>query len=264
MEPLDLLLPIGYSLVVWWCSTILILYLDGLPRRTYTVSFAAASFLAALSLIGIKVGAQDVRTSGAFLSFTYAIVVWGWHEMAFLMGIIAGPRKSGLVEGASEWQRFTAAIEAILFHELALIATALGIVYLTWEQPNQTGTATFLILWMMRLSAKLNLFLGVRNRFESFLPEALRYLASYFGRANFNLLIPVSLVATAYLAMQLWESALLPGHSPHVVYGEALLASLVSLAGLEHLFLVLPFRTETLWQPALRKYPASRPTSLTS
>ena len=37
-------------------------------------------------------------------------------------------------------------------------------------QPNQVATWTFALLWVMRLSAKFNLFLGVRNRGEEFGP----------------------------------------------------------------------------------------------
>ena len=39
-------------------------------------------------------------------------------------------------------------------------------VALTWGGANQVGTWTFLVLWVMRLSAKLNVFLGVPNLTE--------------------------------------------------------------------------------------------------
>ena len=47
---------------------------------------------------------------------------------------------------------------------------------LTRDGANQVGLWTFVILWAMRQSAKLNVFLGVRNLSEEFLPEHLRYL----------------------------------------------------------------------------------------
>ena len=62
----------------------------------------------------------------------------------------------------------------ILYHELAIVATALAVVAVTWGGANQVGTWTFLLLWAMRLSAKLNVFLGVPNLTEQFLPEHLR------------------------------------------------------------------------------------------
>jgi putative photosynthetic complex assembly protein 2 len=46
------------------------------------------------------------------------------------------------------------------------------------RQPNQVGTGTFAVLWVMRISAKLNLFLGVRNLSEELLPPHLAYLGA--------------------------------------------------------------------------------------
>ncbi|MFZ9407407.1 MAG: FAD-dependent oxidoreductase, partial [Burkholderiaceae bacterium] len=53
-------------------------------------------------------------------------------------------------------------------------------------------------LWCMRASAKLNLFLGVRNLGLEFLPSHLNYLQHYFRKAPMNLLMPWSIsLATA-------------------------------------------------------------------
>jgi putative photosynthetic complex assembly protein 2 len=59
-------------------------------------------------------------------------------------------------------------VRAILWHELGILAVGLVIVAITWNAPNQVGTGTFVVLWVMRTSAKLNLFLGVRNLSEEF------------------------------------------------------------------------------------------------
>ena len=62
-----------------------------------------------------------------------------------------------------------------LYHELAIIGSAIAIVALTWHQPNQIGMWTFMVLWWMHQSAKLNVFFGVRNLNEEFLPEHLTF-----------------------------------------------------------------------------------------
>ena len=48
----------------------------------------------------------------------------------------------------------------------------------------------------MRESAKLNLFLGVRNLSEEFLPAHLAYLQSYFRRRSMNMLFPFSVTVS--------------------------------------------------------------------
>ena len=45
---------------------------------------------------------------------------------------------------------------------------------------NRYGLWTFLVLWIMRQSAKLNLFFGVPNLGEQYLPAHLQEALSYF------------------------------------------------------------------------------------
>ena len=52
---------------------------------------------------------------------------------------------------------------------------------------------TFMPLWLMRTSAKLNVFLGGINLGEEFLPPHLRYLLSFMARRPMNVLMPLSL-----------------------------------------------------------------------
>ena len=52
-------LPILYTLFVWWFSTGLILYLDGLPRPTFRWSMAGASAVLAGALYGLAASSAD-------------------------------------------------------------------------------------------------------------------------------------------------------------------------------------------------------------
>jgi putative photosynthetic complex assembly protein 2 len=245
-------LPVAFALFVWWFSTGLILLLDGLPRRTFPWSMAAISALALVALWGLARTSDDASVAGAYLAFTCAVLVWAWQEMSFLTGTVTGPRKHACAPGCGGWRHFVHAIEAILWHELALIATAIVVVALTWGGANQVGTWTFMILWAMRQSAKLNLHFGVRNLSEEFLPDHLRYLKSFFSRKPMNLLFPVSVTAATVVATLLMQRALVADAGAHEIAGLMLLSALLWLAIVEHWFLVLPLPATALWNWSLR------------
>ena len=127
------------------------------------------------------------------------------------------------------------------------------IVVLAWHQPNQVGTGAFFVLWIMRLSAKVNLFLGVRNFTEKFVPQHLRYMLSYFRRARLNPLMPVSLLLASAMVVRLGQDSLAVDADAFLVASRTLMATLLALAVLEHLFLTLPIPDAMLWSWAIRK-----------
>lgn len=245
-------LPVLFTLLLWWFSTSVILYLDGLPRWTFRWSLLSATLLLALALYCLAVTSTDTSVGGAYLAFTSGVLVWAWQEVSFLMGFVTGPRRSACPDGCSGWQHFGHAIQAILYHELALIAAAAAVVAVTWDGPNQTGTWTFLILWAMRTSAKLNLFLGVRNLSAELLPDHLRYLKGFFTKRPMNLLFPLSVTAATVVATALVQTAVHPATSEFQAAGLTFLATLMALAILEHWLLVLPLPTTALWRWGLR------------
>lgn len=188
---------------------------------------------------------------GAYAAFVGALLVWGWNEMAFLLGFVTGPRTAACPAGCGGWRHFGHAVETLLYHELALAVSALAVLALTAGAPNPVGAWTFLVLWAMRLSTKLNVFLGVPNLSEEFLPEQLRYLRQFFTRKPMNLLFPLS-VTLATVATALVVQAALDATSPGEVVGRTLVAALMGLAVLEHWFLVLPLPSGELWRWGLR------------
>jgi putative photosynthetic complex assembly protein 2 len=172
--------------------------------------------------------------------------------VAFLLGIVTGPRRTPCPEGAVGWARARLAFQAVRHHELALVVLALAVLAVTWGAPNQTGWWTFVVLWTMRQSAKLNVFLGVRNLNEGFLPAHLKYLQTYFTRKGMNWLFPVSVAVATMAVIPVWRAAFAPGASAFEVASYSLLGSLLGLAILEHWFLVLPLPSEALWKWGLR------------
>jgi putative photosynthetic complex assembly protein 2 len=241
-----------YTVLFWWLSTGLILYLDGLPRGTHRWSLLGANAVLVAALFGLTVSRGDTSAAGAYLSFSCAILVWGWLEINFLIGKITGPRTAECPAGCSDWQRFIFAVQTLAYHEIALLVAAGIVSAITWDAPNQIGFLTYAVLWGMRTSAKLNMFLGVRNHYETFLPEHLSHLKSYFARKPVNLLFPVSVAASLTLSAFLWEAALANAASAYQVTGFGLVATLASLALLEHIFLVIPLRTEAMWNWAMQ------------
>ncbi|WP_237213440.1 putative photosynthetic complex assembly protein PuhE [Falsiroseomonas oryziterrae] len=252
-------LPALFTLLVWWSSTGLIIYLDGLRRETFRWTMLGATTLLLAGLFGLHALAWDTSTAGAWLGFVCGVLCWAWIEIAFLTGLVTGPRRTAIPPTTRGWPRLKAAIAVILWHELAIIVMAAAIVALTWQAPNQIGTWTFLAFWAMRQSAKLNVYLGVRNLSEAFLPDHLRYLESYFARRPMNVLFPLSVLAGVVACAQLAMAALAPGATGHEAVGFTLLATLVALGLLEHIFMVLPFSADALWRWGLASRPAAKP-----
>jgi putative photosynthetic complex assembly protein 2 len=244
----DYVLPVVFVLLAWWGSTGVVFWLDGLPRRTFQWSMLGATLMLVMAVLGLAVLRYDTSVRGAYLGFACGLGAWAWHEMAFLMGFVSGPRRVRSTPGARGWPRFVEAVQAVLWHELAILATAIVMVMVTLDAPNQTGTWIFVALAGMRLSTKLNLFLGVRNRSESLLPPHLRYVGSYFGQAQMNGLFPVSVTVATLLAAGVVQRLMAPGLDDGGRAGLTLVATLLVLATLEHWFLVLPLPVNELWR----------------
>lgn len=252
-------LPALYAVLVWWFSTGLILLLDHSPRTTHAASMVAGTAVLALALWAIGASAGDASAGGAYTAFTAALLVWGWQEMSYYMGFVSGPRTLGCPPGARGFARFRAAAATSLWHEAAIVAGGLAILALTWRQPNLFALWTYLVLWGMNLSARLNLFLGVRNLNAEFLPEHLAYLGSYLRVRAMNPLFPVSVMAAGLATGALVLAALGEGLTAHEVAGLSILATLMALATLEHGFLMLPLPSAALWQWSLPKLSPPRP-----
>jgi putative photosynthetic complex assembly protein 2 len=249
---LDAAPPILFAILSWWIGTGAVIVLDGLPRRTFRTTLVVTGLFAVLGLFGMWALRDEASPIGAYLGFACGIVVWGWHELAFLMGWVTGPRKRRCPPDARGWRRFVLATRAVIHHELALFATLLLIAAMSWSSDNRVGLWTFAILWVMRLSSKLNLFMGVRNVSEEFIPEHLRYLVSYFKKAPMNPLMPFSLLASSVALFGLARHAWADASSPFSAVGVGLVMTLLALAILEHIFLVLPVPDAVLWRWALK------------
>jgi putative photosynthetic complex assembly protein 2 len=251
-DVMSVALPIVFAVFIWWFSTGIVMLLDGLPRTTFRWSHLISSLLAVGAFAGLVHTADQLTTAGVFCAFTCALLVWGWHELSFLTGWVTGPRQRALDAGTRGWPRFVQALGTILWHELAILASGVLIAALTWGDANQTGTATFAVLWFMRISAKLNVFLGVRNLSLQLLPPHLRYLGSYFRKRRMNLLFPFAVTAATVVAVLMGGQALYHAGDSAAATGLWLVTTLLVLAIVEHWLLVLPLEATALWRWAMR------------
>ena len=65
--------PALYTLLLWWFSTGVILYLNGLPRATHKWTMGAATVLLGISLLGVAVTASDSVDEAALLCSVMAV-----------------------------------------------------------------------------------------------------------------------------------------------------------------------------------------------
>jgi putative photosynthetic complex assembly protein 2 len=242
-------LPILFTIIVWWGSTGVILYLNGLPRATFKWSLAALSILAFGALGGLWLTSTDTSTSAAYWAFACGLTVWSWPTAAFYFGYLAGPRTTAFNPGVGV-SRFRAATETMAYQEVTYIFGAV-LVYALTAGGHQFGLWTYLLLWAMHTSGKLNMFFGVPNLSEEFFPPHLSYLTSYMRHRPMNLLFPLSVTLATIIGVTMIRLAgsAVPGSVDAT--GWLLLGTLTGLGVIEHWFLVLPIPAMALWNWSL-------------
>jgi putative photosynthetic complex assembly protein 2 len=247
-------LAVAIVLFLWWFSTGVILYLDGLSRDTFRWSLAGSTVLAALSLAALAATRNDTSAFGAYAAFLAGLLVWAWNEILFLTGTVTGPRRTVAPERGNGFSRFIAAVETLLWHELLLIVSLVAVYLVTLNGANQVGFWTMAVLWIMRVSTKLNIYLGVLNVTEEFLPKDLKYIKTYFGRRQINLLFPFSVTASTVVTGWVAAFAAHGTATPFDSLALTLIATLLALGVLEHWLLVLPLPAADIWRWGLKSH----------
>jgi putative photosynthetic complex assembly protein 2 len=235
----------------WWFFTGIIL----LIVRLYDPSSAdqrrrlcVATLPVALGGLGLYAwGLSDSSLNSVYLSFLSVLLIWGWIELCFLTGQITGPNHTECPQNIAPWERFIRAWGTIAYHEILLLAVLGLMIYASVGAENLFGLWTYIILYFARVSAKLNLFLGVPRINVEFVPHALRHLTSHFRVASVNWLFPVSSVALSF-ALACWIERLWAVQSPADIAGFSLLTALTALALFEHWVMVLPLPDAKLWR----------------
>lgn len=247
------------TLFLWWFSTGIILWrvrvADNGTAQDHLNSVIFGLPLLGLGAICALASLPDLSANGIYLAFLAALSLWAWIELAFLSGVIMGPNRAPCPPFLTTKQRFWRAVGTIAWHEasLLIILISLGIASINAENPFAFGT--FALLFVARVFAKLNLFLGVPRINTQFLPKPLAHLASYFRIGRITAFFPISVSILTVASALLMERTINVEHSGMSV-GYALLTCLCLLAVLEHWFMVLPLPDEKLWRWMM---PAAKP-----
>jgi len=243
--------PFIVTVAVWFIATGLVAWADNRERATFSRSLAIGGAGGIAGLIVILIASQSISVLAVYIAFIGALLVWGWHEIGFLTGASAGPRRQPIEPGVRGIERFRQASATVMHHEVALALTALLLISLSWDAPNQVGATVFVLMFGLRLSSKINLFIGVPNTTTEMLPPHLDYLKSYFGANRMTWLLAVSILAIIALAGWFATLAVTAPVGSAEMVGASLLFTLCVLGALEHVFLALPFRDGMLWGWAL-------------
>ena len=173
--------------------------------------------------------------------------------VSYFTGYLTGPRHTACPPELRGFPRFIEAVRASLYHELAALLGAVVLLALTAGKPNQIGVWTYIVLWWMHESAKLNLFFGAPNLGVELLPRHLAYLESFMARRPMNLFFPFSVTISTIATVLLAQRAIDPHATSFETIGYTMLATLMALAVLEHWFLVAPINGNALWGATSRR-----------
>lgn len=235
------LLPPLAAVALWAGLTAMVAALNRGGPRPGRIALLACLPLLALAHHELGATAGDGGPAGAYRAFLAGTLIWAWHELAFYSGVLSGPWREPCPPQARGFARFGYALGTHLYHELAVIAELLLMLWLLRGGTNAIGPLVFVLSWAMQHSAKLNVLLGVPALDVALFPPHLRYLGSFWRRrAPSAFFIPAVSVATL-LALMLWLAAHAHRAEPAGVR-LALLAALVTLGALEHWLLALPSR----------------------
>lgn len=240
---------------IWWLSTGLVL---AAVHRTERCGTRVARVMVPMTLAGVigfvlmLFGSELQTPLGSYAGFFGALLVWAWHEAAFLTGMLTGPRKGECPPGLAGPARFKAAWQALSDHEIAILVTGVALWLALSDSINPFGLATFALLWGMRISAKLVIFLGAPHAISDLMPRGIVHLKSYFNTKKMTPLFPLFLAAAFSVFIFLVTGAL-SATMDYSTVGHILLAAFMALAIVEHLVLVLPVSDTALWRWAVPK-----------
>ncbi len=239
------------ALFVWWISTGLILIGIRVADRVGGGMHGRLTLWCAplipLGLWGLHWSAQHEQLLAVYVAFFSALAIWAWIELAFLSGVITGPNQFDLPNGTPEWERFLRAWGTVAYHEILLVVMFVSLFAHSIGQVNTVGFWTFAILYFARISAKLNLYLGVPRINLEFIPPHLHHLKSHFRKADLNWLFPISVTCLTF-AVACWIERIIASQMLADKVGFGLLAALSALALLEHWLMVIPLPDAKLWR----------------
>ena len=240
------------TLSLWWLFTGLALISAHQNPPVKNLLFMVSTAVACVCLFYLPNISADTSVAGVFVGFLFALLIWAWLELMFLMGIVTGPNKSLAPPGLGLGQKFKMALATMIYHEVVVIAVIGLTLLLSGDQPaNQIVFFVLLLLWLMRCSTKLNLFFGVRHFNNSWLPERHKHVASYISVGKNSALMVPSASLAALFSVLLFSRGFAT-EDPSIALNLFLLAWVATLAAVEHVFLMYRVGEEALWRWAVK------------
>ena len=218
----------------WWAATGVTLAMQR-SAVTSMASVFVATIFAAIGLLMIFSAREHATVRGARISFLGSALVWWWCSTIFYAGF--GIRiRDGIEAGSRTFTLALQAIEATVRPDLLGVLMLATVGALVWRKLNRTAFWTLLIFWGTLQTAKLNVFMGVRNSGVDWLPDHLAGLSQFFGPPANSLLLPVTIamLAVGFVATAAQSFIALSAFRKHML---AMLSFLLGLALVEHVFL---------------------------
>jgi putative photosynthetic complex assembly protein 2 len=265
MHPPQLFFPIIYAMFIWWFTTGLIIVVYGRSDHLQRLGFLGATLALLVAFMGLLAVRDMTSVRAAYVSVTCGIVIWGWQVAGYYMGFITGIAHDDdlLYRERSLPRRFVLALRSSIYHELMAVGFIILLLAATWQSPNQWGVWMYIALWTMHVSAKLNVFFGVRNFRIDFLPRHLHHLEQLAAKRKTNVFFPFAVVFSTSVVGMLIYQAIVPTATATETAGLLLISTMVTLGIVEHWLLVLPLPA-ILWGWGIRSMPESPPTSETT
>jgi putative photosynthetic complex assembly protein 2 len=234
-----LMLTSGVQVVgFWWLTTgvIVAMQATSMSRNAGVLTCTALAGWGAWLLASRRHVATDRAATASFFG---GALLWGWVTATLYTGWIAGPPEAATAPLEGPPGSLALAVQATWAtwnSEVASLAAMAAAWFLTRGGVNRVGFWTYIAFWVSLQSAKLNIFYGVKNPGTQFLPPQLAHLARFFGPLENSTFLPASLsVLTVATIGLLWRAS--RATDPKNRRGYALVATLVALAVVEHLFL---------------------------
>ena len=233
--------PMLAVLVLWSLLTVGLLWLNRRGPRPGRIALVILTSVLVFAHHELWTVRDDLSLWGCYRAFAAGMLIWAWHELAFYSGVLTGPWRAPCPPDVRGWRRFHFALSTHVYHELAVGVEVVALWWIHRDASNVFDPLTFVLLWALLHSAKLNVFLGVRSLTVDWLPAHMRYLGSFWRRRHSNPLFLSSVLAISLLAVWLWvcASTLNPYDS---AIGFSLLAVMATLGALEHWMLMLPLK----------------------
>lgn len=228
-----------------FCMNLILIYFEFFLTLVCSLVIAAVRGLGAVGVV-VAIGVGFLLVFVVFVVFLSVLVVWGWVELVFLSGIIIGLVACFCLFEVPEWECFICVWGIIVYHEMLFVVLVIVMGLMVWGVENLFGFYIFVLLFVVWILAKFNLFYGVRKINVEFLPKFLLYLPSYFRIVWLNWVFLIFVIGLI-VVMWFWLEWLVIVSTGVEVVGYVLLVALMVFVVLEYWLMVLLLFDEKFW-----------------